>query len=55
MVYVVNLDLYADVDTHWIGLYCRDIEITCFNIFGVEHVSKEIEKVIEHKDKNKHI
>ena len=45
--YVINLDEYADVGTHWIALFRRRIEIVYFNSFGVEHfwtlnVSEEI-------------
>ena len=35
--YVINLDEYADVGTHWIALYVKDNEITYFYSFGVEH------------------
>ena len=38
--YIINLDEYTDVGTHWIALYCKDIEITYFEKFGVEHVPK---------------
>ena len=31
-------------------MYCRDIETTYFDIFGVEYVPKEIEKFIGHKN-----
>ena len=40
--YVTNLDEYADVGTHWIGLFCNRSEIVYFDNFGVEHVPKEI-------------
>ena len=48
--YVVNLDEYADLGTHWIDLYNSNIEIIYFDIFGVEHVPKEIERFIGHKN-----
>ena len=35
--YVINLDEYTDVGTHWIVLFCRKSEIVYFNSFGVEH------------------
>ena len=35
--YVINLDEYADVGTHWIALFCDGNEIVYFNSFGVEH------------------
>ena len=28
--YVINLDEYADVDTHWIALFCNRSEIVYF-------------------------
>ena len=40
--YVINLDEYADVGTHWIALYLKNNEVIYFHIFGVEHVSKDI-------------
>ena len=39
---VINLDEYADVDTHWIALFCNRSEIVYFDSFGVEHVPEEI-------------
>ena len=36
-VYVINLDEYANVDTHWIALFCKRSEIVCFASFVVEH------------------
>ena len=47
--YVINLDEYADTGTHWIALFCTEIEDFYFHSFGFEHVYKEIEKFIEHK------
>ena len=40
--YVINLDEYADVGTHWTALFCNRNEILYFNSFGVEHVPEEI-------------
>ena len=48
--YVINLHEYEDVGTRWIALYVKDNEITYFDSFGVEHVPKEIEKFIGHKN-----
>ena len=42
--YVINLDEYADVGTHWIALFCNRSEILYFGSFGVEHVP-EIKKL----------
>ena len=48
--YIINLDEYADVGTHWIALFCNRNEIVYFNSFGVEHVPEEIKKFIGHKN-----
>ena len=48
--YVINLAEYEYVGTHWIALYVKNNEITYFDLFGVEHVSKEIKRFIAHKD-----
>ena len=48
--YVINLDEYEDAGTHWIALYVKNIGIIYFDSFGVEHVPKEIEKFIGHKN-----
>ena len=36
--YVINLDEYEDVGTHWIALYVKNNGVTYFDSFGVEHV-----------------
>ena len=48
--YVINLDEYADVGTHWIALFCNRSEIVYFDSFGVEHVPKEIKEFIGNKN-----
>ena len=48
--YVINLDEYTDTGTHWITLFCTKIEVIYFDNFGVDHVPKETEKFIEHKN-----
>ena len=48
--YVINLDEYADVCTHWIALYVSNTEIIYCDSFGVEHVLKEIKTFIGNKD-----
>ena len=40
--YVINLDEYSDIGTHWIALYALNNNVTYFDSFGVEHISKEI-------------
>ena len=48
--YVVNLDEYADVGTHWIALFCNRNEIIYFDSFRAEHVPEEIKKIIGNKN-----
>ena len=50
--YVINLDEYADVGTHWIALFCNRSEIVCFDSFGVEHVPEEIKTFVGNKKHN---
>ena len=45
--YVINLDEYSDTGTHWIALYKLNNNVTCFNSFGVEQITKEIKKFID--------
>ena len=40
--YVINLDAYKPIGTHWIALYVNDNNVTHFDSFGVEHIPKEI-------------
>ena len=47
--YVITLDEYADVGTHWIVLFCNRNEIVYFDSFGVDHVSEEIKEFIGNK------
>ena len=48
--YVVNLDEYSDVGSHWIALYINNETVTYFDSFGVEHIPKEIKKCINNKN-----
>ena len=43
--YVINLDEYSDIGTHWVALYVQN-NVTYFDYFGVEHIPKEIKKFI---------
>ena len=42
--YVVNLDEYESVETHWIVLYVNGNNVTCFDSFGAEYIAEEIKK-----------
>ena len=63
--YVINLDEYSDIGTHWVVLYVsgasskdvgraipKDVEICSF---GVDHIRKEIEPFIVNKNKKTNI
>ena len=49
-VYVMNLDEYKPIGTHWIALFVNGdngsafYDGTYFDSFGVEHIPKEIKK-----------
>ena len=47
--YVINLDEYRDIGTHWVALYVNNKTVTYFDSFGVEHIPKEIIKFIGNK------
>ena len=48
--YVINLDEYSDIGTHWIALYVKNNDITYFDSFGVQHIPMEIIKFVGRKN-----
>ena len=54
--YVINLNTFEAIGTHWIALYGNDdnrspsYDATYFDSFAVEHIPKEIKKFIENKN-----
>ena len=58
VAYVINLDKYSDIRTHWVALYVgranrKDVKnnnVTYFDSFGVEHIPKEIEAFFSNKN-----
>ena len=48
--YVINLDEYSDIGTHWVALWVNNKNVTYFDSFGVEHIPKEIIKFIENRN-----
>ena len=54
--YVINLDEYKLIGTHWIALYVnsnngsKSYDVTYFHSFRVEHSPKEIRKSIGNKN-----
>ena len=47
--YVINLDEYSDIGTHWIALYVNNKAVTYFDSFGFEHIPKEKKRFIDNK------
>ena len=45
--YVRNFDEYSDIGSDWIALYALNNNVTYFDSFGVEHIPKEIKKIID--------
>ena len=48
--YVINLDEYGNIGTHWIALFVKPKYTVYFDSFGVEHIPKEIKKFIGNED-----
>ena len=48
--YIINLDEYSDIGTHWVALYVINNDISCFDSFGVEHIPREIGTFINNKN-----
>ena len=48
--YVINLDEYYDIGTHWIALHINTKTMTYFDSFGVENIAKEVQKSINNKN-----
>ena len=53
--YVINLDEYHDIGTHWVALYVYKKTVTYFDSFGIEHIPREIMKFIARKKIITHI
>ena len=41
-VYIINLDEYESIGTHWITLFVNAENVTYFDSFGVEYIPKDI-------------
>ena len=53
--YIMSLDEYANLGTHWIALFCKKNEIVYFDSFGVEYIPNEIKEFIKKFPGNKNI
>ena len=50
--YVINLDEYRDIGTHWVALYVNNKTIIYFDSVGVEHIPKKNMKFFDSHRKN---
>ena len=48
--YMINLDKYSDIGTHWVALWVNNNDVIYFDSFGVEHIPKEIIKFFENRN-----
>ena len=48
--YIINLDEYSNIGTHWVALHVNNNNVTYFDSFGVEHIPKEIRTFIGNKN-----
>ena len=47
--YVISLDEFKSIGTHWIALYVNANNLIYFDSFGLEHIPEELKKFIENK------
>ena len=45
--YIINLDEYSEIGTHWVALYVQNNDVIYFDSFGVGHIPKEIKTFID--------
>ena len=38
--YIINLDEYSDIGTHWVSFYMQNNNVIYFDSFDVEHIPK---------------
>ena len=48
--YVINLDEYSNIGTHWIALYVNNKTVTYFDSFEIEHIPQEVTKSIGNRN-----
>ena len=48
--YIINLDRYSVIGTHWVDLFVQNNDVTYFDSFRVEHIPKEIRIFISNKN-----
>ena len=48
--YIINLDEYESIGTHWIALHLNAKIVTYFGSFGVQHIQNKITEFIGNKN-----
>ena len=48
--YIINLNEYESIGTHWIALYFNDNNVIYFASFGVQHIPRKFKKFIGNKN-----
>ena len=48
-MYVINLNEYELIETHWIALYVNAENVAYFDSFVVEHIPKKSRKFVRYK------
>ena len=48
--YVINFDEFKSIGTHWIALYVNSENVTYFDGFVVELITKEVRKFIRNEN-----
>ena len=49
-IYIINLDDYESIGTHWIALHVNAKSVAYFDSFRVEYIPKEIKKFTGNKN-----
>ena len=50
VAYVISLDDFSGIGTHWIALYVLNNNVTYFDSFEVEHIPQEMKAFIGNKN-----
>ena len=53
--YIVNLNEYKLIGTHWVALYANDNSVTYFDSFGAEHIREETKSYWQQQYHNKYL
>ena len=48
--YIINLNEYSDIGTHWVALHVNNNYVHYFDSFGVEHIPEKIKAFMNNKN-----